>query len=80
MSLRNLPEWFNGTPEEARKNIDSHTWILVDHCEFYGISEPVEPPESIVCAACGVSDGSGNVNHCDDNYKPDFVEKYRLNK
>jgi hypothetical protein len=76
MSGRNAPKWFNGTAEEGRINIDSHTWVLVDHCKFYGISGPVEPPESIVCAVCGVPDGSGIVNHCDNSLKPDFVKRY----
>jgi len=80
MSGRNLRTWSNLTAEEQRRNTDSHTWVLVDHCKFYGISGPVEPPESIVCAVCGVMDGSGSKNHCDNNLKPDFIKRYWLNK
>jgi hypothetical protein len=78
MSARNAPKWFTGTAEEQRRNIDSHTWVLVDHCRFFGLSGPVDPPESLVCAECGTLDGFDS--HCDDRFKPDFLNRYWLDK
>ncbi len=80
MSARNAPKWFTGTAEEGRRNIDSHTWVLVDHSRFFGIPWPVDPPESIVCAECGVLEGSGLLSHCDDRTKPESLNRYWLDK
>ena len=73
MSTRNAPKWPLGTPEERRRNIDSHTWVLVDICKFFGMSGPVDPPEAIVCSVCGIMEPTGMYGDCANNIRPDWL-------